>query len=113
MKKINMDQIANVKTSPGLYFSYTSARLKSAGIKPKVTGKFNSPRMSYAYLKALQHNNPNILLTEMKKLCKKINVDYGQYRIKDHPENVAIFSPQADDLEWGMELLGMFSVSKV
>jgi hypothetical protein len=113
MKKIDLDKIANVKASPGLYLSYTSARLKSAGITPKITTGFNSHRVTYAYLKALNNKNPKILLTELKILCKKINVNYGKYRIEGNPENVAIFSPQADDLETGMLKLGMFSVDKV
>jgi arginyl-tRNA synthetase len=112
-KSIDMASIDNVKLSPGLYLSYTMARLKSAGLKPNEIEKFSSKNLAFADMKAKVNFTPNSLLESLLVLCKKVNALYVTHHIKDNEENQKMFSVYLDDIELGMKKLGMFPVDKV
>lgn len=112
-KKIDLEQFANVKTSFGLYISYTLAKMKSAGMKVDIKDDFNSFNMKVKFLKAKSNFSPSILFDELIDLCKTINQMYLKLHIKDNPENQEIYKPLMEDLELGMKKLGMFFIDKV
>lgn len=111
--EIKLKQIINPKTSGGLYLSYTLARMKNTGLEYEVLEKFNSVRLSFIAKKAKKNLNPSLLFNELDSLCKHINSLYGKYSIKENPENEKYFTSSVQDLEYGMKLLGLFSVDKV
>lgn len=112
-KKLDMDTLKNAKNSPGLYLSYTLARLTSAGVRAMKTDKFNDTTLQFKYMKALYNLQPNILFNGLVDHCKKINTLYETHKIKDNPENEVMFSNFKEDLELGMKTLGLFLVDKV
>ena len=108
-----MKDIDNVKTSHGLYLSYTLARLKSAGMIPNEINMFNSKMLQYKLLRTWTLLKPNVLFEELVELCGLINKLYIDNHIKDNPDNQAMFQPLLDDLVYGMKLLGMFPIERV
>lgn len=113
VKNINMKQIDDVKASAGLYFSYTLAKLKSAGMITNDISEFNSNVLKFKLIKAKSNLSPNILFEELFELTKKISSMYTKLHIKDNIENQKLYQPLLDDLLFGMKLLGMFDVEKV
>ena len=113
MKDIKLSQIDNVKTSFGLYMSYTLARLKSAGMIANPIKKFSSDWLNFKLLKTRTLVTPNILFEELVEHCRSINQFYIEKRIKDNEENQKFFQPMLDDLILGMKVLGMFEIDKV
>ena len=113
MKDINLAQIDNVKTSHGLYLSYTLARLKSAGMAPNKITSFINDNLKFKLLRTKVLVSPNILFEELIDHCKVINKLYIDNHIKDNIENQKMFQPLLDDLVFGMTTLGMFDVDKV
>jgi arginyl-tRNA synthetase len=111
--EIKLKQISNPKTSLGLYLSYTLARMKNTGLEYEILDKFNSTRLSFIAKKAKKNLNPSLLFNELDSLCKHINSLYGKYSIKENPDNEKYFTSSVQDLEYGMKLLGLFSVDKV
>lgn len=113
-KIIKEDYLENPKNSPGLYLSYTLARLTSAGVKGyKVDDKFNSTYLQFKYMKAVYNMQPNILFNALVEHCKNINNLYSKHKIEGNPENEVMFSNLKEDLELGMKRLGLFLVDKV
>lgn len=112
-KNIDMKILKNPKNSPGLYLSYTLARLKSAGVKGFVNDEFNSTELQFKYMKALHNLQPNILFNALVEHCKLINNLYAKHKIEGNPENEVMFSNLKEDLELGMSKLGLFLVDKV
>lgn len=112
-KKINVELIDNAKNSPGLYLSYTLARLTSAGVRAMKVDNFSRTELQYAYMKSLYNLQPNFLLNELVEHCKLINSLYGKHKIKDNPEVEVMFGTLKEDLELGMNKLGLFLVDKV
>jgi len=113
-KNIDMKMLKNPKNSPGLYLSYTLARLTSAGVvADNVEDEFNSTELQFKYMKALYSLQPNILFNALVEHCKIINSLYAIHRIEDSPEVKAMFSNLKEDLELGMKKLGLFIVDKV
>lgn len=113
-KKIDMELLKNPKNSPGLYLSYTLARLTSAGVRgAKVDDKFNSTELQFKYMKSLCNLQPNILFNALAEHCKIINNLYVTHRIEGNPENIVMFGNLKEDLELGMKKLGLFLVDKV
>jgi arginyl-tRNA synthetase len=112
-KKINMKMLKNPKNSPGLYLSYTLARLTSAGVRGMKIDKFNSTKLQFDYMKSLINIQPNILFNGLAEHCKLINNLYGKHKIEGNPENEVMFSTLKEDLEFGMKKLGLFLVDKV
>ncbi|MEK6828773.1 MAG: hypothetical protein AABY15_01515 [Nanoarchaeota archaeon] len=112
-KKIDMDFLGNRKNSPGLYLSYTLARLKSAGVQTTNISKFNNNELQFKYMKALYNLQPNILFNALIEHCKMINSLYETHQINGNPENEVMFSNFKEDLELGMKKLGLFLVDKV
>ncbi len=112
-KDIKLKDLDNVKTSFGLYLSYTLAKLNSAGLHYYKQNTFHSVDMQFAYLKAKYSMEPNVLLKALVSLAKDISGLYEQYRIKDTPENHHHYVKLAEDLLLGMSLLGMKYVEKV
>ena len=112
-KKINMDLISNHKTSPGLYLSYTMARMNSANVEAERIDKFNSNQLEFAYIKSRWNLMPNILFEALIEHCKNINRLYEKYTIKDNHENQVMFSNLYEDLILGARRLGFFIVKRV
>lgn len=112
-KNINMKLLKNAKNSPGLYLSYALARLNSAGVRASKTDKFNNNELQFHYMKALANLQPNHLFNALIEHCKMINSKYETHKIKDNPENIAMFENFKEDLELGMKKLGLFLVDKV
>ena len=112
-KKVEVEMLNNPKNSPGLYLSYTLARLTSAGVRAMKTDSFNSTELQYKYMKALYNLKPNLLFNELIEHCKMINSMYGTHRIEGNTENEVMFSNFKEDLEFGMKKLGLFLVDKV
>lgn len=112
-KKINMEILDNAKNSPGLYLSYTLVRLTSAGVRAMKTIEFNSTELQFKYMKSLINLQPNILFNGLVDHCKMINGLYEKHTIKGNPENEVMFSNLKEDLELGMNKLGLFLVDKV
>jgi len=112
-KKINMKMLNNPKNSPGLYLSYTLARLTSAGVRAMKTEKFNSNVLQFKFIKAQANLQPNIFFNELVEHCKMINKLYATHTIQGNPENEVMFSNFKEDLELGMNKLGLFLVDKV
>ena len=112
-KSINMKMLNNPKNSPGLYVSYTLARLTSAGVRAMKIDKFNNNELQFKYMKALDNLNPSILFNGLVEHCKMINGLYGTHQIQGNTENEIMFSNFKEDLEFGMKKLGLFLVDKV
>tara|TARA_R110000772_G_scaffold2410_1_gene8351 strand:- start:59455 stop:60630 length:1176 start_codon:yes stop_codon:yes gene_type:complete len=114
VKNINTKDIHNPKTSFGLYLSYTTARLHSAGSVPsKNITDFNSNEMKYLYLKSKYNLTPNVLLKGLVELSSKINNLYLNYTIKGNEDNQKMFQPLLDDLVYGMDKIGMYYIEKI
>lgn len=112
-KYIDMNLLNNRKNSPGLYLSYTLARLTSAGVDAVNNNTFNNNELQYKYMKAVYNLQPNILLAALMEHCKLINNLYATHRIEGNPENEVMFTNLKEDLELGMKKLGLFLVDKV
>jgi arginyl-tRNA synthetase len=111
--EINMEQLANPKSSLGLYISYTLARMKSTGIEYDLLDSFNSLQLSFIERKSKDNLNPSLLFNEIVNLCKKINNLYTEHSIKKDKDNANYFIKHVQDLEYGMKILGLFSIEKV
>lgn len=112
-KVLSMDTIKNPKNSPGLYLSYTVARLKSAGANALVVDDFIKQEMKYSFLKSKSQLNPVSLFNACVDLCKEINGLYITHQISGNEENKKMFELLLSDLTLGMKKLGMFEVDKV
>lgn len=114
VKNINTKDIHNPKTSFGLYLSYTTARLNSAGLYPSEDIKgFYSNELKYSYLKSKYNLSPNTLLKSLVDLSSEINNLYGKYTIKNNIDNQKMFQPLLNDLVFGMDKLGMYYINEV
>jgi len=112
-KKVQIELINNPKNSPGLYLSYTLARLTSAGVMSMKVDKFNNTKLQFSFMKALYNLQPNILFNALVDYCKEINKLYGKHKIKGNAEVEVMFGTLKEDLELGMSMLGLFLVDKV
>lgn len=112
-KIFNMDTMKNPKNSPGLYLSYTIARLKSAGVEVKVINEFVKQELNYNFLKSQSTLNPIYLFNALLDLCKEINNLYLTHHIVGNEENKAMFGLLLSDLVLGMNKIGMFEIDKV
>jgi arginyl-tRNA synthetase len=112
-KNIDMDQIKNPLNSPGLYISYTLAKLKSAGVECKQNEVFESQELQFKYMKATSSLMPNILLDGVVDQAKKISNLYITHKIVGNEDNKIMFAKLAADLLLGISLLGMFDIDKV
>lgn len=112
-KMFNIDTIKNPKNSPGLYMSYTVARLKSAGVEFEEQSGFNKQEMIYSFAKSKSTLSPVYLFNACVDLCKEINNLYVTHHIDGNEENKKMFSVLLGDLALGMKKLGMFEVDKV
>ena len=115
VKNIDIKSIDNVKTSLGLYLSYTLAKMKSAGMNINSTNikEFNSNALKFKLIKSKVNLSPNILFEELVNHTKEISKLYVSHTIKDNVKNQKMFQPLVDDLMLGMNLLGMFDIDKV
>jgi arginyl-tRNA synthetase len=112
-KTFNMDTIENPKNSPGLYLSYTMARLKSAGVILKHKENFIKQYLQFYFLKSKYTLNPSIFFNSLVDLCKEINALYVTHQIAGNEENNKMFELLLSDLMLGMKKLGMFEIDKV
>ena len=112
-KVFSMDSMKNPKNSPGLYLSYTVARLKSAGVEVHEFENFIKQEMQFSFLKSKATLNPACLFTACVELCKEINNLYVTHQIMGNEENKKMFGLLLGDLVLGMNKLGMMEVDKV
>ena len=113
IKNIDTKSIDNVKSSWGLYLSYTLAKMKSAGMVPNEKSEFNSNQLKWGYLLSKTEKSPHYLFNSLVEHCKKISQLYTELYIKDNIENQKIYQPLLDDLFLGMKKLGLFDIDKV
>ncbi len=112
-KKFTLDSIHQHENSPGLYLSYTLARLKSAGVEFQLGERLKNHELAYSFLKSQHLLNPQILFTALCDMAMHINGLYVTHRIQGSDENKSMFAELAADLALGMEKLGMYQVDKV
>lgn len=112
-KDINGKTIADPNSSIGLYISYTSARMKSAGVEPLKSEKFKDITLGYAYAKSMYAKEPHHLFNALFKHCMSMNALYRTHRISGNEENKRMFTDMMMDLELGLSTLGMFSIDRV
>ena len=112
-KNIDMTTLDNPKNSPGLYISYTMARLHSSGVNNYAGFAFKSTTLQYLRIKSINSLNPIYLFDGVLNLCNNINSLYKTHQIKDNPENLKMFSELYTDLLYGVKILGMFKIEKV
>lgn len=112
-KMFNMSTVKNPKNSPGLYLSYTVARLKSAGVEVEEQKEFNKQELKYNFIKSKSNLDPIYLFNALNELCKEINNLYLDHQIAGNEENKKMFALLLGDLVLGMKKLGMFIVDKV
>jgi arginyl-tRNA synthetase len=112
-KNITLDTIDNPKNSPGLYLSYTMARLLSAGCEILNNDKFISDKLNFYYMKSKNNIAPNILFNEIVEHCKEINTLYSTHKIVGNEDNKKMFNEKLSDLSLGFKLLGLFNIKKV
>lgn len=113
IKNINLKSIDDVKSSWGLYLSYTLAKMKSAGMLPVINSDFNSNQLKYSFLQSKTEKSPHYLFNSLVDHCKKISQLYTKYHIKDNIENQKMYQPLLNDLLLGMIKIGMFDIDKV
>jgi len=112
-KDIRVKDIADPNKSIGLYLSYTTARMKSAGVNPEPSEKFKDMSLGYAYVKSMNTLEPHHLFNALFKHCMNINALYKTHRIEGNEENHRMFSEKMADLELGLRTLGLFSIDKI
>ncbi len=112
-KMFNMDTIKNPKNSPGLYLSYTVARLKSAGVEVEEKNELLKQELIYNFIKSKSTLNPKYLFDALISLCQEINNLYTTHQIAGNEENKKMFGLLLSDLVLGMKKIGMFEVDKV
>jgi arginyl-tRNA synthetase len=112
-KNIDANKLADPNVSFGLYLSYTTARLKSAGIEPICGEKFQSLALGYAYAKAMFNKAPHTLFNALTDHCMYINSLYKTHRIIGNEKNKTMFGELMMDLELGLKVLGLYSIDKV
>jgi len=112
-KNVNLELVNNPKNSPGLYISYTTARLISANCLINNTTNFHSKTLEFAELKSNTNLKPNILFDALIQHCKEINSLYGTHVIKDNADNKKMFEELLSDLILGCKKLGLFVIHKV
>jgi hypothetical protein len=113
IKSIDSKLISNPKQSIGLYLSYTLASVKSCGVGVTEIKNYKSQKLQVAHIKSIQNLDPSILFGELHNHAKSIMKLKEELFIKDNDENIKLFSDLISDLEFGMNNLGMFSVTKV
>jgi arginyl-tRNA synthetase len=117
-KSIRIEKITNPRTSPGLYLSYTMARLKSAGVTPDShsstgLGSFKSKELQFEEIRSREKLSPTHLLNALIRHCGNINKLYGTHKIAGSEKNKLMFTELLNDLALGMNLLGMHQIEKV
>lgn len=112
-KVFNMDTMKNPKNSPGLYLSYTMARLKSAGVGVVSKEEFYKQELKFNFIKSKATLNPIYLFNALVSLCEEINGLYITHHIGGNEENKKMFEFLLSDLALGMKKIGMFEVDKV
>ena len=113
IKKIKTEDILNVKMSPGLYISYTQAKMWSAGIEYQEINKFSDKELEFKYLKSKYNIQPNILLSGIIQKCEEINKLYEIHWIKDNIGNKKMYQILVNDLMLACKYIGMFKINKV
>lgn len=112
-KNIKTSTISDPSKSIGLYLSYTTARMNSAGVLPEKTLKFKDMLLGYAYAKSMNSKEPHHLFNALFKHCMHMNGLYKTHRIVGNEQNKLMFSDMMADLELGLRTLGLFSINSV
>lgn len=113
VKNIDTTVVKNPKVSPGLYVSYTMAKMNSAGIELKPSEHYANQELALKSLKSKVSLKPNFLLDAIVNQCKVINQFYESHYIKGNPDNVKMFQAFTSDLIKAAQEIGMFAVSQV
>ncbi len=117
-KNVDLNLLDNVKASPGLYVSYTMARLASAGVLEFINGerfpnRYFSQELELLNAKACNLLRPSILFEGLVEHCNKINSLYTTNTIKGNVENLKMFRRMLMDLMKASQRLGLFFIEKV
>lgn len=113
VKKIDTSVISNAKISPGLYISYTMAKMHSAGIKLVANETYSNIELAIKALKSSFNLKPNFLMDAILNHCKTINQLYETHYIKDNKDNYDLFQNLTGDLLKATSALGLYAISKV
>lgn len=113
-KNIDFKNLANLKTSLGLYISYTMARLHKAGcIKiPTFLIKTNK-NLEFAKIQSRIQLNPSLLFNEIIDFCKKLNTLYEKNRIKGTIKNKLTMSNNLSNLIMYTKMLGLYNIKYI
>ena len=113
IKNIDTAVLQNSKISPGLYISYTMAKMNSAGIDLIPATEYVSQELALKSLKSKVSLKPNFLMDAIVNQCKLINQFYETHFIKDNAVNKKMFQSFTSDLLKATSELGFFPIKKV
>jgi hypothetical protein len=112
-KNINIKNIYNYKNSPGLYLSYTTARLLSAGCKILPFKITNNKLLEYYFILSKNELNPSLLFNKLIDCCKTLNTLYETIKIKGNLKNKINMSIKLTELNYYMKKIGLYLIKKV
>jgi len=108
---INLDNIKDFKQSPGLYVSYTSARLHNLPIDySKHSLDVVSNEIEFLIYKSKMLLNPSLLYNYLLKYCKDINKDYETL---DSLDNSHVYIKHYYTLKYLLNKLGLFYIESL
>jgi len=110
-KNIDLNLLSNPKNSLGLYISYTTARLISAGCD--LNYNLNDEELEFLLYKSKFNLKPNILFNGLVDYCKMVNLKYSELKIKDNPDNKKLFENYLGNINYCLQILGLFLIKKV
>lgn len=113
VKSLDTKVVNNPKISPGLYVSYTMAKMNSAGIDLVPNDVYANIELEFKSLKSKVSLKPNFLLDAIVNQCKIINQYYETYQIKGNSTNQKMFQSFVGDLIKATQEIGMFEITKV
>jgi hypothetical protein len=111
-KNIDLNLLSNPKNSAGLYISYTTARLISAGCDLNCCN-LNDDELIFLLYKSKYNLKPNILFNGLVEYCKMVNLKYSELKIKDNPDNKKLFENYLSNINYCLQILGLFLIKKV
>jgi arginyl-tRNA synthetase len=109
-KNIDSDSLSNHKLSPGLYISYTMARLKSAGLVSTPTITID---VEFQLLRARVNLDPTLLFNFLVEYCKTTNTLYSTHRIVGNEANSIMFTERLSNIVSMSKSLGLFEIDNV
>lgn len=99
--------------SPGLYISYTMARMINSGIEYSLNKEYFDFEYDFYSLKGFNNLQPKELFNYIIKKCNLINSLYNKYKIKGNSENKKMFQDLSNDLFLAVNELGLNLINKI